>query len=118
MGSRHTPLTERRALIEDWRRSGLSVRAWATPRGIVPATFHRWLREMRPSPVVLAAPSGAARRDRGGFVEVVVPPPASVPPLHRSTPPFIVQVDQRHFGFTEPPPEVWFAAILRELRPC
>jgi hypothetical protein len=45
MGTRHTPLLERRRLIEFWRTSGLSARAFAVQRGIAPETFRRWLGE-------------------------------------------------------------------------
>jgi hypothetical protein len=45
MGTRHPPLLERRRLIEAWRTSGLSARAFAVQRGIAPETLRRWLGE-------------------------------------------------------------------------
>jgi hypothetical protein len=45
MGTRHTPLLERRSLIEAWRTSGLSARAFSVQRSIVPATLRQSLGE-------------------------------------------------------------------------
>jgi hypothetical protein len=45
MGTRHYPLLEHRRLIAAWRTSGLSARAFAVQRGIMPETFRRWFGE-------------------------------------------------------------------------
>ena len=119
MGTRHTPLLERRRLIEAWRTSGLSARAFAEQRGIAPETFRRWLggaggsgSAVRP----LAGGPAASAEGAPRFLEVLPPEPSPV--VAREVAPFAVEVGGHRLRFAEPPPPAWFASVLGELRRC
>jgi transposase len=119
MGTRHTPLLERRRLIEAWRTSGLSARAFAEQRGIAPETFRRWLGEADGSastvrPTTAGSAPSAERAPR--FLEVV--PSGPSPEVAREEPLFAVEVGGHRLRFAEPPPPAWFASVLGELRRC
>ena len=60
--------SDRRRILREWARSGLSSHDFAVARGVSPATLYKWKRELG------AAPRASARR----FVEVVPMPSTSV----------------------------------------
>jgi hypothetical protein len=93
-----TPTAEQRRLVAVWRRSTLSMAAFARSHGVLPATFGSWVaRHDRP----LTVPSTAC-----SFVQVTPPATATT---------FTVRIDDHALRFDAPPPPAWFAAVLREL---
>lgn len=65
-----------RRRLADWRRSGLTVRAYCAQRGLPEANFYAWRRELRRRDERRAAGTTAATT----FVPVrVLPPPVAAP---------------------------------------
>ena len=62
-------MTERRRILERWRRSGLSADAFSVRVGVHPSSLYAWRRSM--SPMQSAAAGVPARDAAGAFVELV-----------------------------------------------
>ena len=69
---------EARSVLEAWRRSGLSIDAFARGRGLVPQRLHWWRKKLAASkaislvPVRVAESAAAARARRGEPVTVML----------------------------------------------
>ena len=62
-------MTERRRILERWRRSGLSADAFSVRVGVHPSSLYAWRRSMPP---MQSAAAGVPARDAAGaFVELV-----------------------------------------------
>lgn len=103
----HTPASEQRRLVQRWRASGQTQRAFANAVGINPNTFASWARRFPKRPA-----DGSP-----AFLEVVAEP------VEEAAPPFIcaVEVDgRRRWTLTlgAPPAPEWLGALLSAVTAC
>lgn len=107
----HTPASEQRRLVAQWRRSGEPRTKFARSIGVHPSTFANWTRRY-PSHVP------AVESEPAAFIEVPIEPePAPV------VAPLGMRLSlQGHapveLAFTTLPPATWFATLLREVSAC
>jgi transposase-like protein len=82
MGRRRTPRERREELLETYRRSGLTQRAFAQREGLNYTTFCTWAQAERRKGKLPMAPAGRKTRRRSvagkAFVEVQLSPSAAV----------------------------------------
>ena len=69
-------MTERRRILERWRRSGLSADAFSVRVGVHPSSLYAWRRSMSPMQGAAAGAGGRAGDAAGVFVEIVAADPA------------------------------------------
>ena len=103
----HTPASEQRRLVYQWRASGLTQRAFATSIGVNHNTFASWARRY----------PAASGDGVPAFLEL------AADTIEVSPPPFVcaVEVDGRQrwrLTLAAPPAPEWLGAVLRVVTAC